>query len=286
MDPRDTPPPVTAAVEIGPVRVGGGAPLALIAGPCVIESEELALRVAEAVSAMAGREGMGLIFKSSYAKENRGGPENWRGPGPDEGLRILERVRRETGVPVLSDVHCRTEVPAAAQALDVLQIPAYLCQQTELLLAAGRSGRAVNVKKGQFLSPEDMRSAVSKLESAGCRRILLTERGSCFGYGRLVADYRSLAILRGHGYPAVFDATHVVRLYGTPSSDPRGGEPQHVPALTRAAVAAGCDAVFLEVHPDPPRARCDAASMMRLEDLPRLLREVRAIERALERSGA
>jgi 2-dehydro-3-deoxyphosphooctonate aldolase (KDO 8-P synthase) len=194
-----------------------------------------------------------------------------------EGLRILAKVRREIGVPVLSDIHCQMEIPEAAGTLDVLQIPAYLCQQTGLLLAAARTGLALNVKKGQFLAPENMASVVSKVESAGNKRLLLTERGSCFGYNRLVSDLRALPIMRGLGYPVIFDATHIIRLYGIPSSDPRGGEPEYAPMLARAAVAAGTDGVFLETHPEPHQGLCDAASMLPLEAMPRLLRELLAI---------
>jgi len=266
--------------DVAPVTVGDGS-LALIGGPCVIEGESLALRVAERLKRETAALGIGLIYKSSYAKENRGTERNYRGPGMNEGLAILEKVRREIGVPVLSDVHAETEIPAAAAVLDVIQIPAYLCQQTGLVLAAAATGRAVNVKKGQFLAPESMAGVVSKVESTGNRRLLLTERGSCFGYNRLVCDYRALPIMRALGYPVVFDATHIIRLYGIPSSDPRGGEPEYAPMLARAAVAAGTDAVFIETHPEPSRALCDAASMLALDTMPRLLGELAAIHDAV-----
>jgi len=264
-------------VRVGEVTVGAGAPLAVIAGPCVIESEDQSLAVAEKVSRMARELGLGYIFKSSYTKDNRSSADFYSGPGLDEGLRILEKVRREVGVPVLSDVHCRSEVAAAAEVLDVVQIPAYLSQQTALALAVGRSARAVNVKKGQFTAPEDMGAVVRKIESTENRNLMLTERGSCFGYRTLVVDYRSLAILRRFGYPVVFDATHSVRVYGRPSKDPSGGEPEYIPLLARAAVAAGCDAVFIETHPEPERALCDASSMWVLDRLKPLLEQLRAI---------
>jgi 2-dehydro-3-deoxyphosphooctonate aldolase (KDO 8-P synthase) len=277
------------AVRVGepgvePVTVGGGS-LVLIGGPCVIEGEALALRTADRLTRETAALGIGFIYKSSYAKENRGTERNFRGLGAAEGLEILAKVRREVGVPVLSDVHAETEIPAAAEVLDVLQIPAYLCQQTGLVIAAAATGRALNVKKGQFLAPENMAGVVSKVESAGNHRLLLTERGSCFGYNRLVCDYRSLPIMRALGYPVVFDATHIIRLYGIPSSDPRGGEPEYAPMLARAAVAAGTDAVFIETHPEPSRALCDAASMLALETMPRLLAQLAAIHATVRGLG-
>jgi 2-dehydro-3-deoxyphosphooctonate aldolase (KDO 8-P synthase) len=266
------------SLQVGDVRIGEGAPLALIAGPCVLESGDEALAIAEKVSAITRRMGMGYIFKASYTKDNRSSVDFFPGPGLDEGLRILEKVRRETGVPILSDVHCRTEVERAAEVLDVLQIPAYLSQQTGLALAVGRTGKPVNVKKGQFVAPEDMRSAVGKIESTGNRNILLTERGSCFGYRTLVVDFRSLSIMRELGYPVVFDVTHSVRIYGRPSKDPAGGEPRFIPLLARAGTGAGCDAVFLETHPEPARAACDASSMWPLDRLEWLLESLVRID--------
>ncbi|HDH96446.1 MAG TPA: 3-deoxy-8-phosphooctulonate synthase, partial [Proteobacteria bacterium] len=217
------------------------------------------------------------IFKSSYEKDNRGSPTAYVGPRLEKGLEMLARVKSEVGVPVLSDVHRETDVEAAAQVLDVIQVPAYLCQQTSLLFAVGKAGKPVNVKKGQFMAPEGMRGAVDKLKHVGCEQILLTERGSCFGYNRLVSDIRSIPIMKGLGCPVVYDATHIVRLYGIPSSDPRGGEPQFVPHLVRAAVAAGVNALFLEVHPCPSEALCDAASMIPLDQLETVLRQAKGI---------
>jgi 2-dehydro-3-deoxyphosphooctonate aldolase (KDO 8-P synthase) len=220
------------------------------------------------------------VYKSSYAKDNRSSTEFYGGPGLAKGLEILARVRDDAGVPVLSDVHSVAEVAPAARLLDVLQIPAYLSQQTSLAVACGETGKPVNVKKGQFVAPEDMEKVVRKIESTGNREIVLTERGACFGYRQLVVDMRSLPILRKTGCPVVFDATHAVRLYGRPSADPAGGEPEFVPLLARAAVAAGCDAVFLETHPNPAEALCDASSQLPLARLPRLLESLLAIDRA------
>ncbi|MBN1826366.1 MAG: 3-deoxy-8-phosphooctulonate synthase [Candidatus Eisenbacteria bacterium] len=254
--------------------------LCLIAGPCVIESSDITLRTAERIRDVAERLGMPFVFKSSYRKDNRSSVEHFPGPGLEEGLAILDRVKREFGVPVLSDVHTPAQVPAAADVLDVIQIPAYLSQQTELLLAAARTGKPINLKKAQFIAPEDLIHSVRKIESAGNHAILLTERGTCFGYRQLVVDMRSLSILRGHGYPVVFDVTHSVRVYGRPSADPAGGTPEHIPLLARAGVAAGCDALFLETHPEPREALCDAASMLPLDRLEPLLAGLLGIHRA------
>lgn len=273
---------VTTEVVIGSVRLGGGNPLALIAGPCVIEDETHLLHVGERLLEICAAAGVPLILKASFDKANRSSHRSYRGPGLAEGLRILARVRQKLGVPILSDVHEGGQVPAAAAVLDILQIPAFLCRQTDLLLAAGRTGKPVNVKKGQFLAPGDMRNVVEKLRSTGNSQILLTERGSSFGYHNLVVDMRGLPIMRRLGVPVIFDGTHSVQLpggAGTASS----GEREFVPPLVRAAVAAGCDGLFLEVHPDPDRAPSDASSMLPLDALPSLLREVTAIARALGR---
>jgi 2-dehydro-3-deoxyphosphooctonate aldolase (KDO 8-P synthase) len=266
-------------IEVGGVRFGGGG-LSLIAGPCVIESEELTIRTAAEIRRVTAKLGIPFVFKSSYRKDNRSSVEYYEGPGLEKGLRILEKVRQETGAPILSDVHTPEQAGLAAEVLDVLQIPAYLSQQTELLLAAGRSGKTVNIKKGQFVAPEDLVHSVKKVESTGNRSILLTERGSCFGYRTLVVDMRSLAVLRSHGYPAVFDVTHAVRIYGKPSADPRGGTPEHIPLLARAGVAAGCDALFIETHPEPAKALCDASSQLPLARLEALLRALLRIHEA------
>ncbi len=274
---------------VGGIAIGQGRPLALIAGPCVIEDDDLMMRAAETLAGIARRLDMPLIFKSSYEKDNRSTAEFYRGPGLDRGLAILRRVKESFGLPVTSDVHREGDVTAAAQVLDLVQIPAYLCQQTSLVLAAGRSGRPVNVKKGQFLAPQSMSSAVGKLRSAGCADVLVTERGSSFGYNRLVNDFTAIPIMKDLGCPIVYDATHSVRLYGTPSKDPRGGEPQFIPHLARAGVAAGCDVLFMETHPDPPSARCDAASQYPLGRMEWLLSQAKrlaAVVREADAAGA
>ncbi len=268
----------TRTVYVRDIPIGGGHPLVLIAGPCVIESEDLTLRTAERIREITDRLGIPFIFKSSYAKDNRSSVDYYYGPGLEEGLRILEKVKAEIGVPVLSDVHYPDEVEAAAEVLDVLQIPAFLCMQTRLGVTVGKAGKPVNIKKGQFLAPEDMHKVVKKMESTGNHQILLTERGNFFGYHNLIVDMRSFRIMRKTGYPVVFDVTHTVRRYGIPSADPRGGSPEHVPALTRAGVAAGIDALFIETHPDPPSALSDASSMWPLDQLEPLLQVAKAID--------
>jgi 2-dehydro-3-deoxyphosphooctonate aldolase (KDO 8-P synthase) len=269
----------TREVKIGDVTIGGAAPLALIGGPCAIEDEKHALMMAERLQRVTAAARVPFIYKSSYDKANRSSVHAYRGPGLKEGLRILRRVKEGVGVPVLSDVHDVSEVDRAAEVLDVLQVPAFLCRQTDLLLACARSGRPVNVKKGQFLAPRDMQNVIDKLRSAACEAILLTERGATFGYNNLVVDFRSLPIMRGFGYPVVFDATHSVQLPGG-AGDRSGGERQYVQVLARAAVAVGVDALFMEIHEDPDRTLADGRplsdgpNMLRLDDLPRLLEEV------------
>jgi 2-dehydro-3-deoxyphosphooctonate aldolase (KDO 8-P synthase) len=268
-------------VTIAGIPFGGGAPLAAIAGPCVIESESLCLEVAEELARISRRVGVPIVFKSSFLKDNRSSEESFQGPGLEEGLRVLEKVRRETGLPVLSDVHDLSDVRAAADVLDVIQIPAYLCQQTRLLLAAAGTGVPLNVKKGQFMAPEDMAATLGKIRRAGNENVILTERGSSFGYRTLVVDMRSIAKMQKLGVPVVMDATHAVRIYGVRSDDPKGGEPEHIELLARAGVAAGADAVFLETHPEPRKALCDAMSMTRLDRLEGILGRLRAIREAL-----
>jgi 2-dehydro-3-deoxyphosphooctonate aldolase (KDO 8-P synthase) len=263
------------------IHVGSGQPLALIAGPCVIDSKELVWETARRLVEITQRVGMPLIFKSSYEKDNRGSEKNWKGPLSDEGLKILKGVREEFGIPVLTDIHRHEDIPKVADAVDVLQIPAYMCQQTSLLIACGESGRPINVKKGQFLAPENLDGAVSKIRSTGNKNVLLTERGTCFGYNRLLADMRSMPIMQSLGAPACIDATHVVRLYGISSADPAGGEPRYVPHLTLAAVAAGADCLFLESHPDPMSAKCDAASQLLIDNLEPLLKMAMAVRKAI-----
>jgi 2-dehydro-3-deoxyphosphooctonate aldolase (KDO 8-P synthase) len=262
------------------LKIGSG--LFLIAGPCVIESETHALKMAEAISAVARKLQIPYIFKASYDKANRTSLKSFRGPGLEEGLRILERVKKETGVPVLTDVHEAVDMPAVADAVDVVQIPAFLCRQTDLLVAAAKHAKAINIKKGQFVSPWDMRHAVEKVRDSGNNNIFLTERGSSFGYNNLVVDMRSLAIMRQFA-PVVFDATHSVQL---PSSGPggkavSGGQPEYIPLLARAAVAAGVDGVFMEVHDNPAEAKSDGANALPLSNLEAVLRELLAIKSAL-----
>jgi 2-dehydro-3-deoxyphosphooctonate aldolase (KDO 8-P synthase) len=272
----------TRAVRIGSVTIGGGAPLALIGGPCAIENEKHALMMAERLQRVTADAGVPFIYKSSYDKANRSSIHSYRGPGLTEGLRILRKVKDETGLAVLSDVHDVTEVAPAAQVLDVLQVPAFLCRQTDLIVACARSGRPVNVKKGQFVAPRDMVNVVEKVRASGSEDLLLTERGTSFGYNNLVVDFRGLPIMRAFGYPVIFDATHSVQLPGG-QGDRSGGERQYVQALARAAVAVGVDALFMEIHEDPDRTLpdgrplSDGPNMLRLDDLPRLLDELRAI---------
>ena len=272
----------TRPVRIGSVTIGGDAPLALIGGPCAIENDKHALMMAERLQRVTAAAGVPFIYKSSYDKANRSSIHSYRGPGLVEGLRILQKVKDETGLAVLSDVHDVSEVAPAAAVLDVLQVPAFLCRQTDLIVACARSGRPVNVKKGQFVAPRDMINVVEKVRWAGSEDLLLTERGSSFGYNNLVVDFRGLPIMRGFGYPVVFDATHSVQLPGG-QGDRSGGERQYVQALARAAVAVGVDALFMEIHEDPDRTLedgrplSDGPNMLRLDDLPRLLDEIRAI---------
>ncbi len=264
-------------VRIGDVAFGEQGAICVIAGPCVIESEELTRKCAEKVREATEKCGIGGVFKASYDKANRSSGKSPRGPGIDKGLRILDMVRRETGLPVMSDVHSPEEAKRAAQVLDAVQIPAFLCRQTDLLDAAGRTGKPVNVKKGQFMAPEDMKNVVAKLEEAGCRQILLTERGTSFGYHNLVSDMRSLVKMRESGYPVVFDATHSVQSPGG-LGDCSGGDRSMVPHLARAAAGVGVDAFFLECHPMPDEALSDGPNMMDIEELHPLLISLQAID--------
>jgi 2-dehydro-3-deoxyphosphooctonate aldolase (KDO 8-P synthase) len=274
----------THDVTIDGLVLGQEHPLFVIAGPCVIENETLCLQVAERLQIITSALGIPFIFKSSYDKANRTSGASFRGLGLDEGLRILRKVNEEIGVPVLSDVHSIEEVQPAAEVLDVLQIPAFLCRQTDLVLAAMRTGKAVNIKKGQFLAPWDMKQVVDKATSTGSHRILLTERGSCFGYNTLVSDFRSLPIMRQWGYPVVFDATHSVQLPGG-AGNASSGQREFVAPLARAAVAVGCDGLFMEVHPDPDRAPSDGPNMVPLDQVEDLLRQLVRIRETVESRG-
>jgi 2-dehydro-3-deoxyphosphooctonate aldolase (KDO 8-P synthase) len=253
--------------------IGDHQPLALIAGPCVIESESFTLNMAEAIAKICARLNMPFIFKSSFDKANRSSLNGFRGNGMEEGLRILEKVKREIGVPVLTDIHESYQAAPVAEVVDVLQIPAFLCRQTDLLLAAAKTGKAINVKKGQFLSPPEMKNVAKKLESGGARNILLTERGTTFGYNNLVVDFRSLPQMRSLGYPVVFDATHSVQMPGG-LGEKSGGDRRYAPILARAAVAVGCDALFMEVHETPDTAPSDGANMIFLSDLEFILTQL------------
>jgi 2-dehydro-3-deoxyphosphooctonate aldolase (KDO 8-P synthase) len=261
-------------VRIGDIVMGPQQPLVLICGPCVIESEKVVFDTAEQVKKITERLKIPFIFKSSFLKDNRSSTKFYQGPGLDEGLRILAKVKKQVGVPVLSDIHNEYQAQPAAEVLDVLQIPAYLCMQTSLAVAAAKTGKPINVKKGQFVDPHDMKNVIGKINDYGNDNIFLTERGTFFGYHNLVVDIRSLMIMRSLGYPVVIDPTHAIRVYGVPSSSPEGGTPQFVPALARAAIAAGCDAIFIETHPDCSQAKCDAASMWPLQKLEGLLSHV------------
>jgi 2-dehydro-3-deoxyphosphooctonate aldolase (KDO 8-P synthase) len=271
-------------VRVGGLEIGGSR-FTVIGGPCVIEGPDTCVRTGEHLKRVTEKCGMNYVFKSSFEKDNRSSASGYRGPGLEEGLKILSRVKSEVGVPVLSDVHYPQQVSDAAEVLDIIQIPAYLSQQTELALTVGKSAKAVNVKKGQFIAPEDMKGVVSKIRSTGNHNIILTERGSCFGYRRLVVDMRSLPVLRSLGCPVIFDVTHSIRIYGHPSSDPDGGEPEFIPYLARAAVACGVDGLFLEVHPEPGRAKCDAASMLSLSKADDLLGQIAQIDRLVKSFG-
>ena len=262
------------------VTIGPGQPLALIAGPCVIESEELTLEIARRLAAICTELGVPLVFKASFDKANRTSIASFRGPGMEQGLAVLAGVRQEVGLPVLSDIHEPGQAEAAAQVLDCLQIPAFLCRQTDLLVAAARTGKPVNIKKGQFVAPWDMGNATAKVREAGGGQILLTERGTFFGYNNLVVDMRSLCALRQHACPVVFDATHSVQLPGG-GGTASGGQRQFVAPLARAAAAVGVDALFLEVHPDPDHALCDGPNSLPLDQVAPLLHSLLAIRRAV-----
>jgi 2-dehydro-3-deoxyphosphooctonate aldolase (KDO 8-P synthase) len=270
------------SVQVQALTLGKGNPLALIAGPCVVESRELILRTAEQVRSIADRHGIPVIFKSSYRKANRTSAQSFTGIGMEEALRILADVKQRFGMAILTDIHTEEEAAAAASVADVLQIPAFLCRQTELLQAAGRTGRVVNIKKGQFLAPGDMRHAAEKVALTGNLSILLTERGTTFGYHDLVVDMRGLAVMRETGYPVVLDVTHAVQRPGGEGTRAQtGGQPEFIFPLARAGVAAGIDALFVEVHPDPPHALSDAATQLPLDRLDSLLREVVLLDRVV-----
>lgn len=269
-------------INVGPYKVGPGQPMLLLAGPCVLEGYEHSLAIGQEVKRICEKLGIPYVFKASFDKANRSSYDSFRGPGLEEGLKQLAAIKKELGVPIVSDIHETYQVEKAAEVLDVLQIPAFLCRQTDLVYAAGKTGKCVNVKKGQFLAPWDMKNVISKLEAAGNHDILLTERGSSFGYNTLVTDMRGLAIMRELGYPVVMDATHSVQIPGGKGTS-SGGQSQYVPHMARAAAAVGVDALFLEVHDDPSKALSDGPNMVRLDQLEALLTDVLAIDKIVRK---
>ncbi|MBW1708734.1 MAG: 3-deoxy-8-phosphooctulonate synthase [Deltaproteobacteria bacterium] len=275
---------MTRIVQIGDIAVGGDQPLLVVAGPCVIEEPEMVLNLARFLKAETQKLGLNYVFKASYDKANRTGVNSYRGPGLEKGLTFLKEIRQEVGVPVLSDVHSVGEAEIAADFLDVIQIPAFLSRQTDLLQAAGRTGKPVNVKKGQFLAPMDVKHVIGKLTATGNENLMITERGASFGYNNLVVDMRSLPIMRSFGYPVIFDATHSVQLPGG-GEGASGGQREFIGTLARAAVAAGVDGVFMEVHPDPDRALCDGLNSLhkdQFSDLLRFLKEIDSVVRLVK----
>jgi 2-dehydro-3-deoxyphosphooctonate aldolase (KDO 8-P synthase) len=270
-------------IKIGNVAIGGNNPLLLIAGPCVIENEDATLRTAEKLMGITSKIGMQLVFKASYDKANRTSVTSFRGPGMKEGLRILAKVKETLGLPLLSDIHGIEQIDEAASVLDILQIPAFLCRQTDLVVAAAKSGKVLNVKKGQFLAPWDMGNVIGKAVDSGNCNLILTERGVSFGYNNLVSDMRSLPIMRRLGYPVVYDATHSVQLPGGQGGS-SGGQREFVEYLGRAAVATGIDGIFMEVHENPDKALCDGPNSVKLDDLAGLLEKLMAIDAIVKQS--
>ncbi len=269
-------------VKIGNIAIGKGCPLVLIAGPCVIENEESALYHARQLLKISKKLKTPFIYKTSYDKANRTSIKSFRGPGLLKGLRILKKIKREVGVPVLSDVHCAKQIEEAARVLDVIQIPAFLCRQTDFIIAAAKTQRPINIKKGQFLSPHDMKYVIEKILTTGNRKIMLTERGTSFGYNNLVSDMRSLPTLKEFGYPVIYDATHSVQLPGA-SGKASGGQKEFIPSLARAATAIGIDGLFLEVHKKPESALSDGPNMLRLAELENLLRQIKTIDATVKK---
>ncbi len=269
-------------VTVGNVQCGKE-DLFLIAGPCVVEEEEVMLKTAEKLVEVCGRLKLPLIYKSSFQKDNRSSLQFYSGPGIDRGLELLAKVKSTFHLPIISDIHYPSQVDKAKEVLDILQVPAYLCMQTDLVVAIAKTGKAVNLKHGQFLAPENMIKPLKKVEESGNRKILLTERGYTFGYNDLVVDPRSFYHLNRTGYPVIFDITHSIRRYGIPSADPRGGSREFLPSIARAGVAAGVDGIFIEVHPEPQKALCDAASQMAAHDLEEFLKPLIDIHQAVSK---
>lgn len=275
---------MTREIIIGNVKLGANRPLVLIAGPCVIEDEAATLRHAERLLTICNGLSIPLIFKASYDKANRTSINSFRGPGMKEGLRILAKVKESLGLPLLSDIHSIDQVAPAAEVLDVLQIPAFLCRQTDLVVAAAKSGRVINIKKGQFLAPWDMKNVAGKAVAAGNENVVLTERGASFGYNNLVVDMRSFPVMRASGFPVVFDATHSVQLPGG-QGESSGGQREFVEYLSRAAVAAGIDGIFMEVHENPDKALCDGPNSIPLQDLTALLKTLKALDAVIKQKS-
>jgi 2-dehydro-3-deoxyphosphooctonate aldolase (KDO 8-P synthase) len=269
---------LTGEITIADTKIGGDNPLCIIAGPCVIENTDLVFHTAEQLKEICSNAGLALLFKSSYDKANRTSITSFRGPGLDMGLRILSDLRSRLRIPVISDIHSVEEVRPASEILDALQIPAFLCRQTDLILAASKTGKPVNIKKGQFLAPWDVKNIIDKFTSTGNQNIFITERGSSFGYNNLVVDFRSFPIMRSFGHPVIFDVTHSLQLPGGMGKS-SGGQREFAEPLARAAVSVGVDGLFIEVHPDPDKALCDGPNMMRLDTVAKLLNTCRDIDR-------
>lgn len=274
---------MTKEIKVGQVKIGGDNPLVLIAGPCVIENEAGCLSIAKTLKKITDELDIPFIFKTSYDKANRTSVGSFRGPGLAKGLKTLKRIKDEIGAPLLCDVHQVEQVKPAAEVIDIIQIPAFLCRQTDLILAAARTKKVINIKKGQFLAPWDISNVIEKVTSTGNENILLTERGSCFGYNNLIVDMRSLPLMAEFGYPIIFDVTHSLQLPGG-AGKASGGQRQFIPHLARAAAGVGIDGLFMEVHPSPDRALCDGPNMLKLQDLPELLKVVKEIDRIVKMS--
>ena len=272
---------MTKEIRVNDIKIGGGNPLVLIAGPCVIEDRQSTLQAAKFLKDLTAGLGIPFIFKSSYDKANRSSLESYRGPGLKKGLEVLKEVKEKFGLPILSDVHCKEDLAQAAKVLDIIQVPAFLSRQTDLLVRAAHTGKVVNIKKGQFLAPWDIQPIIKKIEKSGNKNILITERGVSFGYNNLVSDFRALAIMRDFGYPVIYDATHSVQLPGGKGIC-SGGERRFVSGLSRAAAAFGCDGLFLEAHKNPGKSPCDGPNMLSFKELGPLLRQVQSIEKVLK----
>ena len=270
-------------VDVSGIKIGGENPLALIAGPCVIETEAIVMQTAEQIKRITDKLNIPLIFKSSYLKDNRSSAKTYQGPGVEKGLKILQKVKEQFKIPVLSDIHDMHDAQACGEVLDIIQIPAYLSMQTGLTLAVAKTGKVVNIKKGQFLHPSDMQNVINKIEGEGNNKIILTDRGTFFGYHNLVLDMRNLKVMRDLGYPVMLDPTHAIRKYGVSSSDKRGGAKEFIFTLSRAGTAAGIDAIFIETHPDCDNALCDAASMLPIQRLEALLTQVKNIDELVKK---